>query len=143
MLAQTTVRRLFGALTALVLALGAVVVTTTAAQAWSWSGCKWSLSTLNIRNQMPSGTYSTVAVDSIAAWSNSTDLTLAPTTSTSAAFSIKNYNQGANGYAGYAYTTCIGTITNAQATLNPYYTDGYSTSKKKAVAVHVSDTDSA
>ncbi len=131
------IRRAISAVATLAIAAGVLVAATLPAEAYATNGCTWSSATLNVRNQMPSGTYSTVAVDSISAWSTSTDVNLSPTTSTSAAWSIKTYDQGANGYSGYSYWTCLlGHFTNAQATLNPYYTDGYSTSKKRAVAVH-------
>ena len=51
------IRRAISAVATLAIAAGVLVAATLPAEAYATNGCTWSSATLNVRNQMPSGTY--------------------------------------------------------------------------------------
>jgi hypothetical protein len=120
-------------LTALLLALGIVLAGAPAANAYSWTGCKWSSTTVTYRNN--GGGYAAQVTAAANLWSNLTDVSMS--TNPGSTFNVFTQNDGNNGYAGYAYWSCgiFGQTQAADAHFNTYYSS-YSAAQRMAVWVH-------
>ncbi|WP_092865753.1 matrixin family metalloprotease [Quadrisphaera sp. DSM 44207] len=131
----SVVRRALGAGAAVAVTLSAAAVVAPAAEAYSFTGCRWASANVLYNNQAP-GVSATAFANGVSQWSSRTDVNLSSNVSSATFFLIRN-NNGANGYDGYANWECSnGTTLRSTASINGYYTDGYSATRRQAVATH-------
>jgi len=128
--------RAFGAAVAAII-MAAVVLTPQAANAYSLTGCHWPASGGKVtwENDAPAGSYYNSGTAAGYSWANATDVNdMSPTHGLMVGFTD---NKGANGYDGWTDWNCLGsTTTFANVTLNPYYTNSFSTVKRQAIWTH-------
>lgn len=121
----------------LFLVLGAVIIPSVAASAYSHNACSWAPYGSNVTwlNQSPGGDYYNSGTAAGYSWAANTDINgMSPNNGSLVGYTD---NKGANGYDGLTSYGCNGNrMTYANATLNPYYMDSKSYSLKKAVWLH-------
>lgn len=119
----------------LVTGLAGVVSINTPAAAYTNANCKKS--TPAVYYQIDSGAYVTASGNAISDW-RSTPTRLSFTASSNYQLRIALGSYGASGYDGITYLYCgTGTQTYPSNTYyNAYYTDGYTSTQRRQVAVH-------
>lgn len=128
-------RRSVGILASVALALGICVVAVPAAQAYTLTGCSWGGPNITWEDQVPAS-YDAAAASASSRWSTATDVNLSSSTAHKALV-VGVSNEGANGMDGYTWWNCpFGSSISAFTTLNPYYTDAFTTNKRTAIYVH-------
>lgn len=120
---------------AAVLGIVGALVGATAANAYTWSGCRWFASSLNITH-WTSGLYYTASSQAAAQWSSATDLTLTEASTTTAYTIGTNHNTGAA--VGTIDRECsgIGQILSVHIYSNTYYLASDTAFAKRAVVAH-------
>lgn len=106
------------------------------ASAYVLIGCKWTSGapTVNYHN-LGGVTFSSEINNAASTWSGYTDVNMY--SNTGSTLGVYYQNNGASGYAGLTPMACSGgSILHAEPRINIYYTNSYSTGKRKAVWVH-------
>ena len=137
MRSKSRAQRILAVVAGLALASGGILLGASSASAYTTTGCSWGAYGTNVtwQNNAPAGDYYNSGSAAGYSWAATTDINgMSPNNGL-----IVGYldNKGANGYNGWTTWNCSGsTTTFANATLNPYYTNGFSYANKKTVWVH-------
>jgi hypothetical protein len=132
---STHARRLSLVILAMTLIAAWIILPAHPAAAYATNGCKWPTNNLNINTSSTTGVYTVPLGTAIGQWSANTDVNLAG--ASSGTFAARNGFYGANGYAGYANTTCpFGATTSVDFWVNEYYAQSYTAEQKRVLWGH-------
>ena len=132
---STRLRRAFAAVVVAGVAAGVSIAGATAAEAYTYTGCKWS-SVSVLYNDTTSGVNRTAFEAGASQWSAKTDVNMSSNTG-AANFFFNAAAAGTNGNDGASSWTCnSGKYFNVGSTINTTYTNGYSAVNRQKVATH-------
>ena len=115
-------KRMLGAMGALALVISLCAAPLTA-NAYTYTGCKWPASNLNVNIIGTSGTSGTAIRSALSNYTAATDVNLTGVTTTGPTFTANQFNYGATGWAGINSSVCpFGNTTSSAVRLNLYYT---------------------
>ncbi|GAA5207204.1 MULTISPECIES: matrixin family metalloprotease [Microbacterium] len=130
-------RKAIAAAAGFALISGSVLFSASSASAYTLTGCSWGPygTTVTWQLNAPAGDYYDTGLAAGYSWAATTDINgMSPNNGLLVGYLD---NKGANMYSGWTDWQCNGNKTvYANATLNPYYTNGYSYANKKKVWLH-------